>query len=333
MSKAVLSGYFGYKNFGDELILSSLINFLKSKNIEITVLSGNPEYTFNKHHTNSIKNFDLKNIISAIKETDYLISGGGSLLQDVTSLKSLIYYTLIIALGILFDKKVIIFAQGIGPINNKFARHIVMQLLKLCTLVTVRDENSLKLLNSYKIDAHLVCDPAYSLKVGHSNNKDTIGVQLRYFKTLNENLIHKLALMITTNFSDKKIKIFSLQNSQDLNICKHFEQILKSFNPEIKTEIVQDNIVEQICDLEYLIAMRFHSLLIALKAGVKCCAINYDIKVETLAYEANIPVISMDAKENFNDIYKQMQNLSTNNLTNFVSTKTFEWSLFEEFIA
>lgn len=330
MVKVCISGYYGFKNFGDEAILSVLLEHLK--NLDVTVFSSNPEYTSNTYGVKAVRSFDIKNVVKTIQNTDVLISGGGSLLQDVTSVKSLVYYALIIALGILFNKKVIIFAQGIGPINNTFAKFIVKNLLRLCTLVTVRDEKSLELLKSWGINTKLVCDPIYSVDIQPKTNEGCVGIQLRDFKTMNYNLMHKLAMFVVTKFSDKKIEIFSLQEAQDLEICRRFEHVLQVLNPEIKTEIVTENIIDRISSLEYLIAMRFHAILCALKCGIKTCAINYDIKVEKLAKDAEIPIISMDAHENFEDIYAQIQKLNNSDLLSFANSKSFDWSLFDEIL-
>ena len=166
MVKAAISGYYGFKNFGDEAILSVLVSHLKKLgNVDVTVFSSDTDFTSKTYSVKSVKRFDLKNVVKTIKDADILISGGGSLLQDVTSFKSLVYYSLIIALGLLFNKKVIIFAQGIGPLNSKPAQFLVKNLLKFCSLVTVRDENSLNLLRKWKINANLVCDPIYSLDI------------------------------------------------------------------------------------------------------------------------------------------------------------------------
>ena len=159
----VLSGYFGFKNFGDEAILSVLINKLQQDKHRVTVISSDPQYTLkNYKHIRSIKTFNFRNIIGAIAKSDVLISGGGSLLQDVTSVKSLIYYLLIIAIGLFLRKKVIIFAQGIGPINSIAGKTLTKQLLKHCTYISVRDEKSYELLKNWNIDADLVCDPIFS---------------------------------------------------------------------------------------------------------------------------------------------------------------------------
>ena len=95
--RSVLSGYFGFKNFGDEAILSVLVQKLKQLDKRITVISSDPQYTTGKFkHIRSVYTFKIPDIIGAISKSDFLISGGGSLLQDTTSLKSLIYYLFVI---------------------------------------------------------------------------------------------------------------------------------------------------------------------------------------------------------------------------------------------
>ena len=79
---------------------------------------------------NNSSNQAAKSGINTIKNSDVLISGGGSLLQDSTSLKSLFYYLFVIFLAEHYKKKVIIFAQGIGPIKNPAGRFFTKKLLK-----------------------------------------------------------------------------------------------------------------------------------------------------------------------------------------------------------
>jgi polysaccharide pyruvyl transferase CsaB len=174
----VLSGYFGFKNFGDEAILSVLIKKLKEQNHRVTVISSDPKYTLGKFkHITSVYTFDIKNIIGAIAKSNYLISGGGSLLQDVTSVKSLMYYLFVIFVGLNLRKKVIIFAQGIGPIKNPIGKIFTKILLSFCSYISVRDEKSLKLLKSWGIKADLVCDPVFSLEVKPTQKSDVVAVQ------------------------------------------------------------------------------------------------------------------------------------------------------------
>ena len=205
----VLSGYFGFKNFGDEAILSVLVKKLQADGHRITIISSDPQYTKKQFkHIRSVYTFKFQDIIGAIAKSNVLVSGGGSLLQDATSLKSLIYYLLIIFIGLFLKKKVIIFAQGIGPIRSKFGQFLTKNILKHCDYVSVRDEKSLQLLNSWGIKADLLCDPIFSTTTEHSEKTNTLAIQLRDFKTMNDDFIDRLAQKVVNDFSDKGIEIF-----------------------------------------------------------------------------------------------------------------------------
>ncbi len=332
--RIVISGYYGFDNFGDEAILSVLVNRLKNFGFEIVVLSSNPRKTSMNYFVNSIKSFDFFQVAGLLKQSNILISGGGSLLQDVTSLKSLVYYLWVIATALRYKKKVIIFAQGIGPIKNKIAEFFTLKILKKCDYVSVRDQKSCEFLKNAGVNAHLLCDPIFSSDLELSDSKGVIGVQLRDFSTMNDTLLLKLARQIIKDFFDKKIEIYSLQDSADLSVCVKFEKILKSLKPDINAEVMHGLTVEQvissISSLEYMIAMRFHALVTAMKAGVKSVAVNYDIKVEKLANEAGIPLISMDASEDFDIVFDELKQLNGSKLKEFADSKKFDWSGIDE---
>lgn len=336
MKRFVLSGYFGFKNFGDEAILSVLVQKLQDLNHKITVISSDPKYTISKFkNIRSVYTFDLSAIFNAILRSDYLISGGGSLLQDTTSFKSLIYYLLVIFIGLFLRKKVIIFAQGIGPINNNIGKFLTKTLLKRCHYVSVRDLKSFELLKSWDIDAELLCDPIFSTKVNNDSAKENkVAIQLRDFKTMNEDFIDRLAGKVASEFSDKKIEIYSFQDTIDLDVCKRFEKSLKLLNPDLSIELyanLTDNeIIQRISKAEYLIAMRFHAIIIGLLAEVKTLGINYDIKVEKIANEFNLPLI--DLHTNFTNQFSELKSQDTTEAQAKVSFKNFNWQGFENSI-
>ena len=90
----VISGYYGFHNAGDEAMLLAILQALR-KTFDapsITVISGNPSDTARTFGVKAVPRFGILPILSSLFRTDLLISGGGSLLQDVTSWKSMIYY-------------------------------------------------------------------------------------------------------------------------------------------------------------------------------------------------------------------------------------------------
>ena len=170
-------------------------------------------------------------------------------------------------------------------------------LLKRVNDITVRDTKSQELLASWGISSVLVKDPIFELDLPQKNLKGVVGIQLREFDGVDEYFLQKLADEIGKRFFTKKIKLISLQDSLDLEVCKTFEKMLNSkgmFDVEILSGLSINEVLEEISNLEYLVAMRFHANVVGIKAGVKTLAINYDPKVEKLAKEYNLPMINLN---------------------------------------
>ena len=334
MSKVVVSGYYGFDNFGDEAILQVIVNNLKRIGADITVISHNPRKTALNLNVKTIFTHNIFGVINRINFCDVVISGGGSLLQDVTSLRSLFYYLFIIFIGVLCCKKVIIFAQGIGPINNKIARAIAKNILKRVSLVTVRDERSKNLLAQWGINSVLVDDPVWGINLKTPAPRNKVGIQLRDWKYMNDDFFLNLVRKIADDFSDKEICIYSFQDKQDKDICLRFENYLHLENPQVKTKIFYDmsvnDITESMRDLEYLIAMRYHAVMIGIKYGIKTLAINYDPKVETIAKFANIPCIGFEKFNSMNLYFEKMRILSRRAILNAANNKHFSFDIFEK---
>ena len=303
MTKYIVSGYIGFDNFGDEAIQKVLTEKLKKEGAEkITLISSNPSKTSRLYNVESCGMLDF---IKHMVESDVLISGGGSLLQDVTSLKSLIYYLGVIYTAFLFNKKVEIFAQGIGPINSKIGQFFTKFALKQADKISVRDEKSQKLLKQWGIESELVNDPILDLDLKSKNKQGKIGVQLREFKDLNEDFMVDLAEVIKNRFYDKEISLISLQDAYDVKILEKFKKILADIgvtNVKIKKNLNVNDVIEEILDLEFLIAMRFHACVIGAKAGIDTICINYDPKVESLAQRFNLKLINLS--DNVKEIFK-----------------------------
>ncbi len=333
--KVVVSGYYGFDNFGDDAILSVLCDKLKTLNADVTVISSNPSKTSADYDVNAVKNFDIKNVIKTIQNSDILISGGGSLLQDVTSLKSLLYYSFIIFCALFYKKDVVIFAQGIGPLNRKISQKIVKNLISKAKYVSVRDNKSLEMLQNWGINAELINDPVFSIRMKDIPKNYAVGIQLRSFASLTEDFLNNLADNVLEYFKGRKIELFVFQKSLDDEVCKHFEEILKSKNPNVDIKIIyyknRNETFKRISQLDYMLAMRFHAVIAALKAGVKTAGINYDVKVQKLADEAAVPLISLDTSQNnWELIFKDLKSLNSLKLKNFASSKNLDWSGIEK---
>ena len=163
----VISGYYGSKNGGDEAMLASMLEVLREEipDLRVTVISIDPEYTKRRHGVDAVKRPDICTIIKKIR--DLLISGGGSLLQNVTSGRSLYYYLAIIFFALAFGRKVMLYAQGIGPIRGVLAHKLMNLIINRVDLITVRDRGSLEELARLEITRPKIfctADPVLAIK-------------------------------------------------------------------------------------------------------------------------------------------------------------------------
>ena len=177
--RALISGYIGFNNFGDDAIFEDVVKNLKKREIEVSALSSNPIETAKKYDIKAYKFKNPKEIVKAIWKSDILISGGGSLFQNGTSSLSLLYYAFIVILAKLFFKKVIILGQGIGPIYGRYFERISAFCFKIADMVTVRDNSSLRFLEKYKIKGKLLPDPVWSVEMPKYEPKNIVGIQVK----------------------------------------------------------------------------------------------------------------------------------------------------------
>ncbi|MBY0165438.1 polysaccharide pyruvyl transferase CsaB [Paenibacillus lautus] len=168
----VISGYYGFKNSGDEAVLKSILTALEQEGqaagvkINPVVLSIDPESTSATYGVKSVHRMKLGEVRQAIKESDGLISGGGSLLQDATSPKTIPYYLGVLKIAQWLGKPTFIYAQGVGPVNRKLFYPMIRSIFRKCTYISVRDMQSGELLQSMGISGeavHVVPDPVMGL--------------------------------------------------------------------------------------------------------------------------------------------------------------------------
>lgn len=158
--RVAVSGYYGFGNLGDEALLAGLLGQLRAIGAEPLVLSGNPERTAAEHDVETAHRY--RGLLPALRRSDALISGGGGLLQDTTSSRSLGYYLGVLRLARFLGRKTLVYGQSIGPLSAA-GRSRVGRVLRNVPLA-VRDEPSRNLLGELNLEASLVADPALLLK-------------------------------------------------------------------------------------------------------------------------------------------------------------------------
>lgn len=326
-NRIVLSGYYGFDNIGDEAVLYSIVNLLKKEipNVQITVLSNNPEKTKSTYGVESVNRWDLKAIIKAIKQSDLLVSGGGSLLQDVTSSKTVPYYLAIVKIAQLLKKKVVFYSQGIGPVNKGFSRFLIKHIVNKVDGIFVREPASKALLEEIGIkkEIHVAIDPVIGIEC--KNNKQvvsgkSVGVYLRpwHDKAHDEKLLQGLSeglkLLAQNGY---KLYLIPMHYDQDREIAFEIEKVLTTGKDCISKEavVVVDKMlsIEEVLNytnsFDMVIGMRLHSLIMAAATKVPMIGLSYDPKVTAFMKEMGIPYCvdtNRVSEEQFKNMVKEL---------------------------
>ncbi len=292
--RALLSGYYGKGNGGDEALLATLLQMLPS-HVTPVVLSGNPQETNQRYGVEARDRMSIPTIIKSLRDCNALIWGGGSLIQDSTSAISPFYYGGIMALAQKMGLKTIAWAQGIGPLKRAQTRWMALQTFSNCTSVSVRDNASAALLREWKVPHFLAPDPVWALESKPTPGlwdlpAPRVAVTLRSHPQLTASRLERLtrALVDFQKATQTFIILLPFQKAQDYAIAQAIQPAIKDVSQIMCLEDPQ--ILKGVFrGVEMAIGMRLHSLIMAASEGCRAFAISYDPKVNRLMEDTDMP--------------------------------------------
>lgn len=292
--RAVLSGYYGMGNGGDEALLASLLQMLPEQVTPI-VLSGNPDQTRNRYGVEVVPRKQFHAVREALNQSHVFIWGGGSLIQDATSGLSPVYYTGLMQIAQRMGLTTIAWAQGIGPLQRPLTRWMAKHTFAGCDTVSVRDRGSARFLNDWQIPFTLAPDPVWALDSAPVPGlwdlpAPRVAVNLRSHPQLTSDRIAVLtqALSDFQKATQTCILLVPFQASQDLAIAQTIQPQLPGPSQILSLETPQQ-LKGLFRGVEMTIAMRFHGLIMAAAEDCRCWAISYDPKVTQLMQDLSLP--------------------------------------------
>jgi len=295
--KILISGYYGFGNLGDEAVLLAIKQELSGH--EITVLPKSRSACFK--------------ILWEIAKTDVLLSGGGTLIQNATSNRSFLYYLGIIWLAKLLRKKVVIFAQGFGPLSGKLPRALVRFVLSGIDLVMLRDKDSFDQVNKLGLGKTSVCltaDPALILNIpaadkglrfleleGVAGSKNLLGICVRDIALdQSKKFYEKLAKNIDWLAKKHKLSpVFILFHfPRDMEAAAKVISLMQENANIIFRQCTVDEMLSIISHFDFFIGMRLHSLIFAAMNAVPMLGIAYDPKVKSFMKSIDQPCVDFE---------------------------------------
>ena len=300
----LLSGYYGFDNLGDDALLQIIVAQLRTRYPlgTIDVLSAKPDETAQLLGVEATPRWDQASIRSAIDRADVLLSGGGGLLQNATSLKSLLYYAGIIRTAIRAGKPAMVFAQSIGPLDF-WGKQTVRECCKGLGAATVRDARSREIFAplvpattvEITADPVLLYDPPETpvdlAAAGLDARSDPL-VVVCVRKTANfSEGITALAAAID-RLSERygaRVAFVPFGGVPDADASTAIIRKCRTA-PTLVSLIGLDAVASAIARATFVIGVRLHALVLAARFGIPFLYVPYDPKITGLADDLRYPL-------------------------------------------
>ena len=310
----LLCGYYGEHNLGDDALLQVLLQALPVSSPLIITAHDQVEVQGMAPHARIVNRRSLRFSLMAVLQADVLILGGGSLLQDSTSFRSLIYYLLLITLARLRRRRVVLWGQGLGPLRRSTSRWLVRLALPFCTAASWRDQASLRLAQSWapNLPMCMAADPVWQMPSQPWAGGGSIVLSWRPTDLLDaprwKILLRALDSVATS--LDVSVCWMAFHQHQDgplLNTL--FDQNLLPKTLLARSTTVTPRSLDHVFDLvrtaRLVLPMRLHALILARLAGCPMAALSYDPKVDAAAAMAQVPCVQLDHLPRFEDLAAQ----------------------------
>lgn len=325
--KVIISGFYGSDNAGDELILRSISeNVTKSyPQIQFFVASNNPQKVEFIHALQSFERNNLAVGDCEISSASATILGGGGLWHDYTfyssggmislfsnTQMSLAGYGKLPLLGCIYNLPFYVFGMGVGPLNHPDAQNFLSFLAKQAEFISVRDNNSLKLLGKIIESPRKIeyfPDPVFALDISEYSIPDAIkkisvknpilGINLRPWKNAKNNhyFLEQLAnalKKITREYNCTLLGI-PMQKNHDEAILRQMFEMVDSSQPKIILNWTDDfaKLFGTLKSCQALVSMRLHCCLLAHRLSIPTIGLAYDPKVSSHFQELGIENFSV----------------------------------------
>ncbi|MGU3568128.1 polysaccharide pyruvyl transferase CsaB [Paenibacillus sp. A51L] len=323
--KIVISGYYGFRNSGDEAVLKSILLALRAEGeaqgveIDPVVLSGDPAWTTEMYGVKAAHRMKPLELMKVIASCDGLISGGGSLLQDVTGGKTIPYYTGIVKLAQLLGKPVFIYAQGIGPVLNRRMDGLIRHVMTRSVYVSVRDDESAALLARMGVPHEridVVPDPVMGLPLPQglqaaagggsaaAAGAPVVGAPLRHWRKDGADLDRAAeALAELARRRPVRLRFLPFHTPADAEASRQVMERLGTLGAGSSAELAAPGddpqaMLLEVSRCDMLLGMRLHALIYAAGRRVPMLGLSYDPKIDQfLARLGDRPIATTEAMD------------------------------------
>jgi polysaccharide pyruvyl transferase CsaB len=316
----LICGAYGHGNLGDDAILEALVQEVREIDPEMPIwaLSRRPKETRRLLGIGSVHHFNFFGFLRVMLKTRMYLSGGGSLIQDVTSRRSLWYYLLSIKLAKLCGNLVCMYGCGIGPVQRESSRKKVKRVLNRdVDVITLREDSSieeLKRLGVHRPEIVAAADPVLALssapdgeiadtlrQLGLEPDGRYICFALRGWKEFHQKAPVFAAAANRAYEKYGLTPVFvAINHRNDGAAADAVVPHLRVPYHAVREPLPSGKSIGLMSKMAVVVAMRLHGLVFAASRGVPLIGIDYDPKVTAfLRYagqEMYVPFQDMDEK-------------------------------------
>ena len=293
----LICGAYGKGNCGDNAILNAIISQLRrvDPDLPICALSRDPAETRLSAGINAIYTFNIFRIGRQMRRTKLYISGGGTLMQDATSTRSLLYYLFSIRQAAKNGCRVMLYGCGIGPISRpRNQKRAAKTLDRYAEIISVRDlysEQTLRALGVSRPEIHLTADPALLIDV-----PDDMHRYLRRSGLDEDSRYVMIAVRPWEGFAEKAAAfaqaadyarseyglvplLYAMEPGRDEAACQAVADAIHCKHLQLHAGSDGAEVLALVQRMSLVVSMRLHTLIFAAGQGVPMVGVVYDPKV------------------------------------------------------
>ena len=301
--RVALAGYYGFGNLGDELLAEASIAALLRCGVdrgEIVLMSAAPEGCKQKRKkfgVDCVNRWKISQVCRALRQSKTLLLGGGGLFQDVSSLRSCLYYWWLVRMACFCGAVPWALGQSVGPLSTRIGRRLTRDALSRCRVLQVRDTASEALCASLGLSVEAGDDLVLSLADSFTNQADA------YYQTPSRLLVNLRpdAHGLAERFAEA-VSVYAASFDGEIIGVALSEEDENVMNRCAREGYLPISRIERVADLSGAVSifsafhatvamgMRLHFVILAALAKIPLVAAPYDPKVESFAVSHNIPV-------------------------------------------
>ncbi len=285
--RLLLSGYYGFHNLGDEAILAGLSRELTRLGHEVAVLSADPVATAARHGVASAHR--TRGLVGALLRSDALVSGGGGLLQDATSSRSLAYYLGMLRAARVLGPRVAVYGQSLGPLTPAGRLRVARALRGVPAFW--RDETSRALARELGLDDRPTADAALLLAPeeppGGRPDGPVLLVPRAGHPAHNQALARLARSLAGEGVPVASVALHAGHDDAEVESLRRAAPGTAAWSAG-----TADELLDLLPRASFVVSARLHGCVLAAAAGVGFAALAYDPKVAGFAALLGAPVFA-----------------------------------------